>query len=204
VLIIDETMTGLGRTGKMFAIEHYGIEPDIMVLGKALGVYCPLGATIFNPKIARAFDDNVFAHGQSFSGHALACAAGLASLQVIWDEGLLDRATELGSYLGERLDALRPKHPCVGDVRGLGLFWTVELVKDRQTKEPFRKQGQKYAHTVITEIARFLLEEKNIYLPGDKFGLWIVPPLVVTRDEIDLVVEAIDEALDIADRQATR
>jgi taurine--2-oxoglutarate transaminase len=203
VLIVDETMTGLGRTGKMFAIEHYGIEPDILVLGKALGVYCPLSATVFSSKIAHTFDDSIFAHGQSFSGHALACAAALASLRVIQEENLLDHVNEIGRYLGQGLEVLGRKHPCVGDVRGLGLFWTVELVKDRQTKAPVRKQTQKYAPTVVSEIAKFLLDEKNIYVPGDKFGLWIVPPLVVTKDEIDFLLAAIDEALAIADRRTT-
>ena len=201
VLIVDETMTGLGRTGKIFAIEHYGIEPDIMVLGKALGVYCPLGATVFNGRIARAFDDAAFAHGQSFSGHALACAAALASLRVIQEEGLLAHAREMGQYLGQRLDGLRREHRCVGDIRGLGLFWTVELVRNQETKEPFRKQGEKYAQTIISEIATFLFEEKNIYIPADKFGLWIAPPLVVTQDEIDFLVAAIDDALGLADNE---
>jgi taurine--2-oxoglutarate transaminase len=105
----------------------------------------------------------------------------------------------MGQYLGQRLDGLRRKHLCVGDIRGLGLFWTVELVRNQETKEPFRKQGEKYARTVISEIATFLFEEKNIYIPADKFGLWIVPPLVVTQDEIDFLVAAIDDALCLAD-----
>lgn len=201
VLIVDETMTGLGRTGKMFAIEHYGIVPDIMVLGKALGVYCPLAATVFSSKISATFDECAFAHGQSFSGHALACAAALASLKVIEEDKLLDHVSEMGHYLGQRLKKLRQTHKSIGDVRGLGLFWTIELVKDAGTHEPFRKQTEKYARTVITDIAEFLLQEKSIYIPADKFGIWVVPPLIVTREEIDYVVDAIDEALCIADKQ---
>ncbi len=200
-LIVDETMTGLGRTGKMFAVEHHGIEPDIMVLGKALGVYCPLGAAIFSEKIARTFDDMVFAHGQSFSGHALGCAAAMASLEIVQEDGFLEGVETKGRYLSQGLESLREKHPCVGDIRGLGLFWTMELVRNRDRKEAFRKQTEKYATTVITEIAAFLLEEKSIYMPGDKFGLWIVPPLIVTKDEIDFLTTAFDEALYIADRQ---
>ncbi len=185
----------------MFAIEHYGIVPDIMVLGKALGVYCPLAATVFSSKIAETFDQCAFAHGQSFSGHALACAAALASLNVVEEDNLLDHVSEMGRYLGERLMKLRQKHRSMGDVRGLGLFWTLELVKDTKTREPFRKQTEKYARTVVTDIAEFLLQEKNIYIPADKFGIWVVPPLIVTREEIDYVVDAIDEALCIADKQ---
>jgi len=96
VLIADETMTGLGRTGKLFAIEHYDTAADIVVMGKALGVYCPLAATIFSGKIAEAFDNNVFGHGQSFSGLALACAAALASINVLNEEGILDHVKEMG------------------------------------------------------------------------------------------------------------
>lgn len=201
LLIVDETMTGMGRTGKMLAIEHYDIEPDIIIMGKALGVYCPLTATIFSERVAGVFDQMIFGHGQSFSGHALGCAAALESINVIEEEDLLARTRELGDYLGEKLRALAAKHPSVGEVRGLGLFWTMELVKDRQTKEPVRHPTQKYGESVVKRMANYLLEEQHIYVPGDKFGLWIVPPLVVTRDELDFLVAAFDEALNLADAE---
>ncbi len=200
VLIVDETMTGMGRTGEFLAIEHYGIVPDIVVMGKALGVYCPLTATIFGRKIAEVFDDNVFGHGQSFSGHALGCAAALAGIKVLKEEGILDRVRELGGYLGERLKRLGQAHKSVGEVRGIGLFWTIELVRNKRTKESFRKQTQKYARNVFTEIADYLLK-KNIYIPADKFGIWIVPPLIVKKEEIDFLVDSIDDALKIADEE---
>ncbi|HTZ78347.1 MAG TPA: aminotransferase class III-fold pyridoxal phosphate-dependent enzyme [Stellaceae bacterium] len=200
LLIVDETMTGMGRTGKMFAVEHYGIEPDILVLGKALGVYCPMAATIFSEKVARSFDDNIFGHGQSFSGHALGAAAALASIEVLHEEGLLERARELGDYLGTRLRELGRKHPCVGDVRGLGLFWTLELVRDRASKEPLRRATEKYERTIVKDISEYLFRERDIYVPADKFGIWVVPPLVVTREELDWICAAIDDALGIADR----
>ncbi len=195
LLIVDETMTGMGRTGRMFAFEHYGIEPDIIVLGKALGVYCPMAATIFSAKVARTFDDHIFGHGQSFSGHALGAAAALASIDVLHDDGLLARTRELGDYLGERLRALAARHACVGDVRGLGLFWTVELVRDRATKEPLRRATEKYERTIVKDVSDYLFRERDIYVPSDKFGIWVVPPLVVTRDELDWVCAAIDDAL---------
>ena len=200
LLIVDETMTGMGRTGRMFAFEHYGIEPDIIVLGKALGVYCPMAATIFSAKVSRTFDDHIFGHGQSFSGHALGAAAALASIDVLHDDGLLARTRELGDYLGDRLRALATRHPCVGDVRGLGLFWTMELVRDRATKEPLRRATEKYERTIVKDVSEYLFRERDIYVPSDKFGLWIVPPLVVTRDELDWVCAAIDDALGLADR----
>ncbi|WKN29881.1 aspartate aminotransferase family protein [Porifericola rhodea] len=201
LLIVDETMTGMGRTGKMLAIEHYGIEPDIVIMGKALGMYSPLAATIFSEKIARSFDDNIFGIGQSFSGHALSCAAALASIETLEEEHILEHTTRMGTYLGEKLLALKEKHISIGDVRGLGLFYTLELVKDRRTKEPLRKVTEKYKKTVVSDISQYLLEERNIYIPSDKFGIWIVPPLIVQKEEIDFLVEAIDDALLLADEQ---
>jgi len=202
LLIVDETMTGMGRTGRMFAFEHWGIEPDIVVLGKALGVYCPMAATIFSAKVARSFDDRIFGHGQSFSGHALGAAAALASIDALQEDGILERCRELGDYLGAKLRALGERHRCVGDVRGMGLFWTIELVRDRATREPLRRATQKYERTVVKDLADWLLRERDIYVPSDKFGLWVVPPLVVTRDELDWVCDGLDAALALADRVA--
>ena len=201
LLIADETMTGLGRTGRMLALEHDGIEPDILVLGKALGAYCPLAATIFSETVSRSFDDHIFGHGQSCSGHALGCAAAVASLEVIEADGFLERVRVDGEYLGQSLRELATRHPSVGDVRGLGFFWTLELVKDRATKEPLRRFTEKYTPTVVGRLSDFLLRERQAYVPSDKFGIWVVPPLVATRAELDFVVEAIDAALDIADAE---
>ncbi len=201
LLIVDETMTGMGRTGRMFAIEHYGIEPDILVMGKALGVYCPLAATVMSAKVASSFDDNIFGHGQSFSGHALAAAAALAGIEVLHEERLLERTRELGDHLGAGLRSIGERHPCVGDVRGLGLFWTLELVMDRQTRRPLRRATEKYQPSVVQTVARHLLDKHNIYIPSDKFGVWVVPPLVVTREEIDWICDAIDDLSKLADAE---
>jgi taurine--2-oxoglutarate transaminase len=201
LLIVDETMTGMGRTGKFLAIEHYGIEPDMIIMGKALGMYSPLAATILSEKVAASFDDHIFGVGQSFSGHALSCAAALAGLKVLEDEKILQQVVEKGHYLGKKLQTLADKHPSVGDVRGMGLFYTLEVVKNRETKEPLRKVGEKYKPTVISRIARFLLDEKNIYIPSDKFGIWVVPPLIVSYEEMDMIADALDEALLLADEE---
>lgn len=192
-------MTGLGRTGKLFAIEHYNIVPDIIVMGRALGVYCPLAAVVLSSKGVGVFDDNVFGHAQSLSG----CAAILAGINVSNEEKILDRVREMGQYLGNRLKTLEQTHKSVGEVRGIGLFWTLELVRNRETKEPFTKQMDNYVRNVLTEISEYLLREKNIYIPADKFGIWIVPPLIVEKQEIDFIVDSIDEALEIADNEVT-
>jgi taurine--2-oxoglutarate transaminase len=107
----------------------------------------------------------------------------------------------MGEYLGKRLKELE-KHKSIGDVRGLGLFWQLELVKNRKTKEPFRALTKKYEETVINKIANYLLEERSVYMPADKFGVWIVPPLIVSKDEVDFFVDAIDDALKISDAEA--
>lgn len=199
LLICDETMTGMGRTGKFFSFEHYDIEPDIVVMGKALGAYAPLSAVIMQEKVAKTFDTHIFGHGQSFSGHALSCAAALESIQVLERQHLIEHARQMGDYIGERLSQIADKHPSVGEVRGLGMFWTIELVEDKTTKRPLRRITQKYDRTVVSDIADFLLEKKDIYIPSDKFGIWFVPPLVATKDEISYVLDSIDEALKLSD-----
>jgi taurine--2-oxoglutarate transaminase len=204
VMIVDETMTGMGRTGTFLAIEQYDVEPDIIIMGKALGMYCPLSAAIFNEKVWKTFEKMPFGHGQSYAGHALACAAALASIQVIENENLLQHTREMGAYLHEKLLGLGTRHESVGEVRGLGLMYTVELVLNKTTKTPIRKANQKYHDNPVRDIAAFLLNEKNIYVPGDKFGLWITPPLTVTKDEIDMLIEAFDEALSITDKAAVK
>ena len=127
------------------------------------------------------------------------CAAAVASLDVLHSDGFLEHVRTEGEYLGDRLRELAARHPCVGDVRGLGMFWTLELVKDRTTKEPLRRATEKYTPTIVSQLSDFLLRERNIYVPSDKFGIWVVPPLIVTRDEINFLIEAIDAALTIAD-----
>lgn len=199
LLICDETMTGMGRTGKFFSFEHYDIKPDIVVMGKALGAYSPLSAVIMQEKVANTFDHHIFGHGQSFSGHSLSCAAALESINVLEKQKLIEHAQEIGIYMGERLKEIANRHPSVGEVRGIGMFWTIELVEDKMTKKPLRRITQKYDRTVVSDIAEFLLEKKNIYIPSDKFGIWIVPPLVATKDQINYVLDSIDEALKLSD-----
>ena len=199
-MIVDETMTGMGRTGRLFAIEHHDVVPDILIMGKALGAYCPISATIFSESVARQFDDHIFGHGQSFSGHALASAAALASLDVVMADGFLEAVRRKGAFLGSRLRAIASRHSCVKTVRGVGLFWTIELAGAGRAKLPVRRFTEKYADGIMQRTSRYLLEKKDIYIPGDKFGIWVVPPLVVTDDEIDWLIDSIDDALSMTDK----
>ena len=105
----------------------------------------------------------------------------------------------MGEYLGRRLHDLKDRHPCVGDVRGMGLFWTLELVRDRESQTPLRRVTEKYTQTIVKTLAEFLFEKRDIYVPSDKFGIWIVPPLIVNQEEIDFLIPAIDDALKMAD-----
>jgi taurine--2-oxoglutarate transaminase len=203
LMIVDETMTGMGRTGKWLAIEHWDVVPDIIIMGKALGAYCPLAATILSEKVARSFDHHLFGHGQSYSGHALACAGAYAAIEVLTEDGLLEQSREMGDYLGQRLRELGEKFKCVGDVRGMGLFWTMELIKDRESKAALRKATEKYEPTVVKQVSDFLFHERNVYVPSDKFGLWVVPPLIVTKEEINFLLDALQDALKLADTLLT-
>ncbi len=200
LLIADETMTGMGRTGKWLAIEHWEVLPDIIIMGKALGAYCPLAATILSEKVAKSFDNHLFGHGQSYSGHALACAGALAAVDVLTGDGLLDHANEMAAYLEPRLRELGDRYACVGDVRGMGLFWTMELVKDRKTKASLRRATEKYEPTIVKQVSDYLFRERDLYVPSDKFGLWVVPPLIVTKHEIDFVLEALEAGLILAEQ----
>lgn len=199
LLIMDETMTGMGRTGKLLATEYYDIEPDIIVMGKALGAYAPLSATIFSERVARSFEENIFGYGQSYSGHALSAAAALASLKVVLKEGFLEEVQDKGAYLKEKLLQLKENHSCVGEVRGIGMMWTVELIKNQKNNNAVRSFLDKYEDNPVKTAAKYLLDEHDIYMPSDKFGLWIVPPLIVTREEMDWLTEAFDDTLTLMD-----
>lgn len=202
IMIVDETMTGMGRTGRFLAIEHYDVVPDIIVMGKALGMYSPISATIMNERVWKTFDNAPFGHGQSYAGHALGASAALATIQVIEDEDLLNHTNEMGDYLEKGLINLKSKHRSVGEIRGLGLMYTMELVLNQENQTPIRKVNQKYHPNPVKDFADYMLKEKQIYLPGDKFGVWITPPLIVTKLEIDMLLEAFDDALQITDKAA--
>lgn len=137
LLIFDEVMTGFGRTGRWFACEHWGVVPDIMTMAKGISSgYVPLGAMVVNGPLRDWLQDHEFASGLTTCGHPLACAAGLGTIGAIRDEGLVDHAAALGDVLAGELPELAADHASVGEVRGLGLLWGLELVRDRATREP--------------------------------------------------------------------
>ena len=191
VMICDEIINGFGRTGKMFAIEHCNIVPDILCVAKGIvSSYLPMGAAIVKEEIADHFagKDNIFQHVLTFSGHPVSAAASLKNIEIIENEGLVQNSAETGAYFLERLRALQEDHPTIVNVRGLGLLLTLELV-DRKTGAPFPPEVKMGAR--LNEKFR---EHGLIFWARNEL-MSIGPPLCITRDEIDRIVRAVDLSL---------
>jgi taurine--2-oxoglutarate transaminase len=204
VLILDEVMAGFGRSGKWFGCEHWDVVPDILTVAKGINSgYVPLGAMIVNEKIADWVRDKYFAGGLTYSGHVLACAAGVASIEAFKEEGIVENSAALGEVLGEELRKLAERHPSIGEVRGMGLFWGIELVRDRETREPlvpFNAAGEAFAPMASVMKAAM---ERGLYLMTHWNVIIAAPPLTITREELDEGLAALDEALVLADEHAS-
>jgi taurine--2-oxoglutarate transaminase len=201
VLIADEVMTGFGRTGAWFGMDNWGVAPDLLTFAKGVNSgYVPLGGVVISDRITAHFADRPYPGGLTYSGHPLGCAAAVAAISAMAEEGIVEHAAWLGErVLGPGLRELAERHPAIGEIRGLGVFWAIELVRDRRTREPLVPFG---ASGVAAEPMNRI---------GDacrKRGLWpfltvnrmhVVPPCVVTEDEARLGLEIIDEALETAD-----
>lgn len=203
LLIADEVMTGFGRTGKWFCMEHWDVVPDLMSMAKGLtGAFIPLGATIARKKIAKFFDQegNLFCHGHTYAMHPLCCAVALAAIQEYIDKNLIENASKMGAVLGKRLNELKEDHASVGDVRGKGLFWGVELVKNRKTKEPFVTRREKFQPNTLKKISVAAME-RDVYIVNVINTLIIAPPLIVKEEQIDKGIQVLDKAIEIADKE---
>jgi taurine--2-oxoglutarate transaminase len=203
LLIADEVMTGFGRTGAWFAMDHWDVVPDIMTFAKGMTCgYLPLGATIVRKHIGDYFKDHFFSHGATYAGHALGCATALRLIPIYQEDNLIERSAELGDYLLEKAKELEDKHPCVGDVRGLGLFVGLELVKNKKTKEPLTAVDAKIRPGMNPkmEVAKKLGEMGMMAMAANPVNvIALAPPLIITKDEIDEGVAIMDEALKVAD-----
>jgi taurine--2-oxoglutarate transaminase len=202
LLICDEVMTGWGRTGKWFAVDHWQVKPDILTTAKGItGAYVPLSVAATSPEIAQYFEDHYFAQGQTYEAHPLALAAGVAAIGEYKRLRLIERSRELGEYLGKQLTSLQ-KHPSVGDVRGAGLFWAIELVRDRESKQPFNTRDDKIeGKPLIVDGVASECMKNGTYVMSWISHLIIAPPLVIEKEEIDQGVSALDKSLDLADRE---
>ncbi len=203
LLIADEVMTGFGRTGAWFAVDHWKVVPDIMTMAKGInGAYVPLGAAIVRKPIGDFFKEHFFSHGATYAGHALACAAAVEVIACYQDDDLIANAARQGDYLLERARQVAERHPSVGDVRGKGLFVGLELVRNRRTKEPMVPASGKLQPGMNPKLAvgKKLVELGMIAMaanPGTVLAL--APPLIVGKDEIDEGIAKLDVALAEAD-----
>ena len=203
LLILDEVMCGMGRTGTLHACEREGVVPDLLTVAKGLGGgYQPIGAVLAQRRVVDAFvgGSGLFHHGHTYIGHAVACAAALAVQQVIERDALLERVRRQGHGLAERLCATLGAHPHVGDIRGRGLFWGVELVADRATKAPFEPARRLHAAVKREAMARGLM----VYPMGGTIDgqrgdhVLLAPPFIVSDAELDAIVERLAAAIDAA------
>ncbi len=192
VLIADEVVTGFGRTGKMFAMEHFGVVPDIMTVAKGItSSYLPLAATISSTHIADAFagEDNIFRQALTFGGHPVTAAVALKNIEIIERDDLVNNSASMGAYFLEQLEDLKERHKAIGDVRGIGLLLGLELVSDRGSKTPFDDSLQ--VSRRVTE----KMQDRGIILRFNADKVTLGPPLCITTDDIDEVVSALDEAI---------
>ncbi len=202
VYIADEVMAGFGRCGEWFAVDHFGVTPDLICFAKGVNSgYVPLGGVIISERVAASFQHRAFPGGLTYSGHPLACASAVASIRIFEEEGILDNVRTLSDkIITPRLEEIAEKHPSVGDVRGLGFFWALELVKDRETREPLVPYNAAGADAAaMNEFAAACKAE----------GMWpfvhfnrthVVPPCTMTADELNAGLDILDRALDVADR----
>jgi len=204
LLIDDEVMSGMGRTGKWFAIEHWGISPDILVLGKGMsGGYFPLSAMITKTEVVDLLKERAggFVHGHTFSHHPVACAVGLATLQFMKERNLVEQCARRGEYLLKKLEALRA-FPFVGDVRGKGLMMAIEFVKDQKTKEPFPR-ADKFTERMID----LAFENGLVLYPGIGFvdgvngdTVMVGPPLIIEEAQIDEIIDILEKTFSKMER----
>ncbi|MFT4114602.1 aspartate aminotransferase family protein [Silvibacterium sp.] len=202
LLIADEVMSGWGRTGEWFAVDNWGVQPDILVTAKGItSAYVPLGLCATTQKIADFFEDHFFAHGHTYEAHPITLGPAIAAIREMQRLNLVARSKELGAYLGEKLQALKPKHPSIGDVRGLGLFWAVELVRDQHKKTPFNTKQDKVDGkvTVVDQVAAECMKN-GVSLQAWISHFVIAPPLIIERNQIDHAIEVFDRALTLADQ----
>jgi taurine--2-oxoglutarate transaminase len=200
-MLCDELMAGFGCCGEWFAVNKWNVVPDLITFAKGVNSgYLPLGGVVISQKIADTFKDRQFPGGLTYSGHPLACASAVASINIFKEEKIVENAKNIGAtVIGPELEKLKAKHPSIGEVRGLGVFWAIELVRNRETREPLVPFNAAGAD------AKPMLD---IAAACKKEGLWpfahfnrmhIVPPCTVSADEIREGMAIIDQALDIAD-----
>jgi len=201
LLICDEIMSGFGRTGKWFGVDHWGVVPDIMTVAKGLtSAYVPLGATIVSDEIAAQFEDRPLYAGLTYNSHPVGCAAAVACINVYQEDHLIENAAKLGEVLAAELSKLKEKHSSVGDARAIGLFSLVELVKDRQTREPLTPYNPKAAELGPMPKLNAFFREHGLYTLVRWNTFFVNPPLCITEEQLREGLAIIDAGLEITDQ----
>lgn len=204
LLIMDEVMSGFGRTGKWFGFENHGIVPDMICMAKGLTCgYLPFGCLQVSDRVATKFDDTVLALGLTYSAHPVACAAALETLKIYEDEKLIENCNAMSAYLNSRIEVLKEQHPSIGDWRNTGLLGCLEIVKNRTTKEPMAPFNAKPDEMVVMNKVAAKIKELGMYTFVRWGYVFIAPPLCVTKEQIDEGLAIISEALEIADEQCS-
>jgi len=197
VMIADEVMAGFGRTGRWFAVDHWDVVPDLITMAKGLtSSYLPLGAVAMSPEIAHAFDERVYFGGLTYSAHPMSCAAAVAAVEVLRDDDLVGNAARLDPVMRELQHGLKTKHPSVGNVRNIGLFGIVELIRNRETREPLSA-----FNTTAPEMSAFdaRLKADGLYTMTHWNGFFTNPPLCITEAQLREGFAIIDRALEVTD-----
>lgn len=205
MMIADEVMAGFGRCGEWFAVDHWGVTPDLIAFAKGVNSgYVPLGGVIMSDRVAATFAERPYPGGLTYSGHPLACASAVASIGIFREEGVIEHARALGEdVIGPELRALAEKHPSVGEVRGLGVFWALELVRNRETREPLVPFNAAGADAAPMNEFAAACKQRGLW-PFTHFNrTHVVPPCTTSADEVREGLAILDEALEVADRYAT-
>lgn len=200
LLICDEVMSGFGRTGKWFGVDHHGVVPDIMTMAKGLtSAYLPMGGVMVRDEIAHAFDEKPLPLGLTYSAHAVTCAAANAVIDIYKEENLIENAANMGKYMDEQVAKLMDKHPSIGDFRNTGLLGCLELVKNRDTKEPMARWNAPPNEMEVMNKVMAKISELGMYTMGRWNMIFIAPPLCIDKEQIDEGLDIISKALTIAD-----
>ena len=198
VMIADEVMSGFGRTGKWFAVEHWDVVPDIITMAKGLtSAYAPLGAVAMKPGIAAAFNEHAFEGGLTYTSHPVSLAAAVANINVMREDNLVEHAENMGPTLKRMLTDLGEAHPSVGEVRSIGLFGIIELVKDPATKEPMAPWNG--SSPEMTELKKYCLDH-GLFLYTHWHTVLIIPPLIITEEQLKEGFDVLEKALEITDQ----
>ncbi|GAP14461.1 adenosylmethionine-8-amino-7-oxononanoate aminotransferase [Longilinea arvoryzae] len=198
VMICDEVMSGFGRTGEWFAVNHWDVRPDILTMAKGLtSGYAPLGAVAMKPEIADAFKDRVYEGGLTYNGHPISLAAAVATIEVMQQDHLVEKARATGQVMADMLAELVERHPSVGEVRSIGLFGIIELVRDRKTREPLAPYNG--SSPEMAAYKKYLLDH-GVYQSVHWHTALLLPPLIITPEQLAEGFAVIDKALDITDQ----